>query len=57
MICSVTFAGIEGRLTGLSFPASSFVPFLNTGGPLPFFQSSDAFRDCCDFQRDLRVAL
>ena len=57
MICSVTFAGIEGRLTGLSFPASSFMPFLKTGGPLPFFQSSDAFRDCCDFQRDLRVAL
>lgn len=57
MICSITFAGTEGKLTGLLFPISSLMPFLKTRHPLAFFQSSDAFRDCCDFQRELRATL
>ena len=38
--CSITFPGMEVRLTGLLFPGSSLLPFLKTGVTLAFLQFS-----------------
>lgn len=40
MICSTIFLDTEVRLTGWSFPWSSFLPFLKVGLMLPFLSTS-----------------
>lgn len=57
MICSIAFAGTEVRLTGLSFPGTSFVPFLKAGGPLAFFQSSEAFPELLGLSKGVESTL
>lgn len=52
MVCSISFAGIEVRLTGWPFPGSSSMSFLKTGDSFVFFQSSDTLRECWDIHRE-----
>ena len=53
-ICSITFPGTELRLTSLSLPRSSFLPFLKTGVMFAFFQSSKISLDHHDLSKTMK---